>query len=245
MVNRISLYFFAALMAVFGCFALLQRLSSRVCDVRYISYSFDPHLSAEVRSAIERQVSFLEYEGTYQVSSIMPELLRIFPEIEQIDIRSFPHNLAELTIHAPRPVASINNSHVLTDKQSIISSSYYAQYVLDRLPHIRASELISESVSGQVMAAIEASIKEHIFEQFAVTIESEQLWRLQDNADPLLTICCNASCLPIGGMKNLYSQIKALVRQKGTTKTAWMADVRFSHQIVLSRYKGGRNGKRI
>jgi hypothetical protein len=245
MKNRISLFFFTALIGVFGFFALFEQMRSRVCDIRYISYSFDPHLSAQVRSAIEKQVSLLECEGTYQVSALMRELSRIFPEIEQIDIRSFPHNLAELSISAPRPVASINHSHVLTDKQLIIPSSYYAQYVLERLPHIRASELLSESVSNEVMAAIEASIKEHIFERFSVTIESEQLWRLQDNADPLLTICCNASCLPIGGMKHLHSQIKALVKQKGATQTAWMADVRFSHQIVLSRYKGGRNGKRI
>lgn len=245
MKNRISLYFFIALIGVIGVFASFKRLSSRICEVQYISYSFDPILSVSIRSAIERQVSLLECEGMYQVSALLHELSRLFPEIEQIDIRSFPHNLAEISVHAPRPVVQINQSHVLTEKQTIIPSTYYAQYVLDSLPHICASKLVAESISNEVMVAIKASIKEHIFDRFTVTIESEQLWTLQDNEDPLLTIRCNASCLPIGGMKHVHSQIKSLIKQKRITKTSWMADVRFSHQIVLSRYKGGRYGKGI
>lgn len=245
MKNRIRLYFFTILIGVAGLTVILQQMRSRICDVRYISYSFDPYLSAHVRSAIEKQVALLEYEGTYQVSAIMHELLRLFPEIEQIDIRSLPYNLAEIAVSASDPIVNINNSHVLTEKQSIIPASYYAQYVLDRLPRIHASELLAESVSNEVMAAIKRSIKEHIFDRFSVTIESDQLWQLQDKSDPLMTIACNASCLPIGAMRDVYSQLKKLVKKKSITKTAWMADVRFNQQIVLSRYKGGRNGKRV
>lgn len=198
-----------------------------------------------MRTAIEHQVSLLECDGQFQVSVVMQELLRIFPDIEQVEIRSLPYNLAEIAITVPNPVVKVNNSHILTNKQSIISSGYYAHYVLDRLPCIQASELISESVSKEVMVAIQKSIQEHIFDRFTVSIDSEQKWRLQDKDDPLMTICCNASCLSMGTVRDLYGQLKEIVKKKGTTKTAWMADVRFSHQIVLSRYKGGRNGKRI
>ncbi|HLE76184.1 MAG TPA: hypothetical protein VI521_00260 [Candidatus Babeliales bacterium] len=242
-VNR--LYFFAGVLCLFGCVALLQRIKSNICAIRYISYAFDPQLSGSLRTAIEQQVALLEHEGQYRVSVVMQELLRIFPTIKQMEIRSFPYNLAEISITIPDPVVKINTSHVLTDQQTIVPANYYAHYALDRLPSIYASELISESVSTEIMAALQKSIQDHIFDRFIVSIDSEQQWRLQDKDDPLMTICCNASSLSMGTVRELYGQLKELMKKKGTTKTAWMADVRFNHQIVLSRYKGGRNGNRI
>ena len=246
MKNRVNVaYFFAIALCVFGLAATFQRVCSKICAIRYISYSFDPQLSITMRSAIEQQVSRLECDAKYQVPVIMQELLRIFPDIKQIDVRSLPYNMAEVVITAPDPVVRINNSHVLTENQSIISSNYYAQYALDRLPEMRVSSKINRSVSLEMMAAIQQSIKEQIFDRFMVSLCDEQKWYLQDKKDPLFTICCNASSLPTGTLCALYDQVKQEVRKKGMTKTAWTADIRFNHQIVLSRYKGGRYGKRI
>ncbi len=246
MKNRVNIsYFFAIAFCVFGGAATLHKICSKVCAIRYISYSFDPQLSANICADIEKQVALLECDGKYQVSVVMQDLLRIFPDIERIDIRSLPYNMAEISIVAPDPVIQINDSHVLTQNRAIISSDFYACYVLEHLPKVSVSSEISKEVSKEVMAAIQRSIKERLFDHFMVSMQDEQEWYLQDKKDPSFTICCNASCLPIGTVREVCDQLKETVKKNSTSKIAWVADVRFDHQIVLSRYKGGRNGKGI
>jgi hypothetical protein len=246
MKNRVTIsYFFAIAFCVFGLAATLHKICTKVCAIRYISYSFDSQLSANMCAAIEKQVALLEYDGQYQPSVIMQDLLRIFPEIKQIEIRSLPYNMAEISIVVPDPVVQINDFNVLTENRTIISSDFYACHVLEHLPKVQVASGVYKTVSKEVMAAIKHSIKVRLFDHFMVRMQDEQEWYLQDKKDPSFTICCNASCLPVGDIRELCDQLKETVKKNNTTKIAWVADVRFDHQIVLSRYKGGRNGKGI
>ncbi len=232
-------YFFAIAFCVFGVAATLHKVCSKICAIRYISYSFDPQLSANICTDIEKQVAFLECDGQYQTSVVMQDLLRIFPDIKQIEIRSLPYNMAEISILAPDPVVQINDAHVLTENRTIISSDFYACYVLGHLPQVQVTSVISKTVSKEIMAAIKHSIKERLFDHFMVSMQDEQKWYLQDKKDPSFTICCNASCLPIGAIRDACDQLKETVKKNNTTKMAWVADVRFDHQIVLSRLQRG------
>jgi len=239
------IYISAIALSVVGVAATLHRICGNICEIRYISYSFDPQLSPQTRAAIEKQVALLECDGKYQPAVVMQELLRIFPDIKQVDIRSLPYNLAEITVHAPDPVARINNTQVLTQDCTIIPADFYACYTLNQLPHLQLSSRISHTVSQELMAAVKKSIKERLFDHFMVCMKDEQEWYLQDKQDPNFTICCNASCLPLGAIRQACDQLKKTIKQQKGAKLAWLADVRFDHQIVLSRYKGGRNGKGI
>ncbi len=245
MKNQITIaYFCAVALGVFGIAATVHTICSKISAIHYISYAYDPQLSMSLRKAIERQVALLEYDGYYQPRAIMQELLRLFPDIQQIDIRSLPYNMAEIIITAPDPVVIINSSHILTQNRTVLPSDFYAEYVHAYLPQIEI-DVIPEVISKEVMGAIKHSIEERIFDHFVISLHGDQEWYLYDKKDPLFAICCNGESLPTGKVRQACDRLKETIKKKYSPKTAWMANVRFGHQIVLSRYKRGRNGKRI
>ncbi len=213
--------------------------------ISYILFKYDSQISTDLRRTIEKQVALLEVDGRYQIDSILHELTRLFPHIKQIDIKVLPYNMAEIEIAGFDPVIRVNNTHVLTQERSIIPIHYYACYAIECLPKMQMSLIVPDRVSDEVMNAIKQSIKEYTFEHFSVSLFSEQEWYLQNKKNPLVTICCNPSTIPMGSMQKRCYELIETVKKKSSPKAAWVADVRFNHQIVLSRLKGGLYGKKI
>ena len=231
--------------SLFGIGMFLYNLCMVIGAVHYVTFQYDPSLSTEIREAIKKQVAFTENAGTYQPSIIMQELNRLFPHIKSVEIRRTPYHTAEIMIAAHEPIVMINNSLILTEKRTIIPKKYYACYALDCLPDIQMLFPISHTVSNEMMDAIHVAIKERIFDHFTVQMNREREWYLHDKYDPAFTVCCNACSLPTGMLHKTYTELKEKLKKNRSTKTAWMTDLRFNHQIVLSRSKGGHNDKGI
>lgn len=71
---------------------------------------------------------------------------------------------------------------------------------------------------------------------------SEHEWYLEDAKDPLFTLCCNASSLPVDMLHMAYNRLKNQIKKGEVSKKKWIADMRFHDQIILSMNKGGRYG---
>ena len=212
--------------------------------IQYVSYHYDPQLSVTIRNAIEKQIALIEFDGFYQAETILKEIQRLFPHVASVSVRTLPYHAAEIEISGHSPVLKINDSFILTEQQSIIPKEYYACYAVDTLPDVQFN-LRQFAVSDEMMTAFHKAIKERLFDHFMVQVNREHEWHLLDKQDPAFTVCCNASSLPLGMLKETYRALKNRAQQKGSLKTAWMADLRFNQQIVLSRSKGGHNGKGI
>lgn len=232
-------YYFAILLAFLGGTAFCHRLYCKVRAIRYITYKFDPQISPDLRQSIEKHVSRFEVDGEYQLQVILSELERLYPDVQSIAIKVLPFNTAEVEISLHNPVVKVNSQHVLAENRGIIPSHFYAQYATKRLPQVQISSIVPEIVSTEVIKAIKAGIKEHIFENYSVSMFAEQEWYLQDKNNPACTICCNPNTIPSCLVQKKCNDLIELVKKNSSPKMAWVADVRFDHQIVLSRLKGG------
>ena len=246
MKNKVNVsYFLAATLGLFCVTAFLQKIYIKISSISHVSFKYDSPISMELRRAIEKQVALLEVDGRYQLDSVLHELIRLFPHIKRIDIKALPYDMAEVEITSFDPVVRVNDTHVLTQEHTIIPAHYYACYALENLPTMQVRSIIPDRISCEAMNAIRQSIKERTFESFSVSMLSEQEWHLQNKKDPLITICCNPSSIPMGSVQKRCHELIETVKKKSSPKTAWIADVRFNHQIVLSRLKGGLYGKKI
>ncbi len=225
-----------------GGVAALHRTWNSICAVHYVTYSFDSQLSPSAQETISQFVRFFEYQGEYNPTAIVAQLPQEFPCIKSISVRHLPYHVAQVAVAAHDPVIRINDDCVLTEKQTIISNSYYALFVINELPELSVAAPVPSTVSEQIMLAIKRCMKESVFEQYALSFVGEHEWYLCDKNDPSFTLVCDTETFPIQDRIATYQRVKKKIKNRVNAKK-WMADVRFDNQIILSMGKGGRHGK--
>ena len=231
-------------LAVIAVISLVNHISDSIFSIRYINYNFDDRLSAPASVAIKNYVENCQLAGVYNIRAIIEELPARCASVKSISLLRVPPHTAQLSITLFDPIIAINNDKVLIENNNVINAAYYADYVKSSLYAMTVTE-VPASFGSELATSIAHAIQEKLFDHYTFNIASEHEWYLQDKQDPAFTVCCNAASVPMGLMQEKYAQLKKLIRKKELTKTAWIADVRFKDQIVLSMSTRGHYGKGI
>lgn len=210
--------------------------------IRYITFSFDPQLSQSMCNAIKERVTLFQAHGMYNLDAIIEQLPNFFVAIKSLEIEQFPQHMALLTIKAFDPIVRVNDDRLLMENQAILPAGYYAHSTIASLQKIMVASPILSSMSPSIMTAMKRCLAEKIFDHYTVYLVSEHEWYLEDAKDPLFTLCCNASSLPVDMLHMAYNRLKNQIKKGEVSKKKWIADMRFHDQIILSMNKGGRYG---
>lgn len=225
------------LLPIVGIYTLLHTITG----IRYVTFSFDPQLSPITCAAIKKKVMLAEHDGIYNPVAIVETILTSFPVVKSLEIEQFPPHIARVSIAAYDPIIGINNDRILIENQLILSADYYAAYRVKPLQKIRCSGPLPERISSSIMHAMKQCLAQKVFDYYTVYMVNEHEWYFTDIKDPLFTLCCNTASLPVDTVQIAYLQLKKQLKKESHAKK-WIADMRFSDQIILSMDKGGRYG---
>jgi hypothetical protein len=230
-------------LSIIAVISLVNHISDSIFSIRYITYNFDDRLSARASMVIKNYVENCQLAGIYNVKAIMQELPARCASVKSVSLLKTPPHTAELSITLFDPIVAINDDKILIENNNVINAAYYADYVKSSLYAMTITDKVPASFGPELATSIAQAVQEKLFDHYTFNIASEHEWYLHDKQDPAFTVCCNAASVPMGLVQEKYAQLKKLIRKKELTKTAWIADVRFKDQIVLSMSIGGHYGK--
>lgn len=214
--------------------------------INYVTYSFDSCLSYELQRDITERVALCKYNDTYNPEAIIHSIKSYFLCAESVFIDRLPCHIAKITVTAHSPLVRINNKYVLTNAKTVVLDYAYDPYILSSLPLIFAHLPHSDISFDTMLCAVKGCIKDRIFERYTLYWFGEHELYLRDIHDPSFSLLCDAVSMPSNTKLAWCEQVKQNVMNRKLGSKQWVADVRFTDQIIVSGdKKRGEYGKNI
>ncbi|HZW60956.1 MAG TPA: hypothetical protein VFF04_01910 [Candidatus Babeliales bacterium] len=217
---------------------------SLVFGVKRYSFSIDPLFSDVTRRAI---IEYIEESESFKNSSSFERFAFLqdrFPAIKSLKTELIAPNVLHCEVSATPPVIKINDTLILTDSGLVVLPETFASYRLENLYGIQVNEapLFTHKVSSTMLECIK-KISPSLYSRFSISWISEFHVRFDDKLNPSFSILCAAQSIPNEQMLRYCEQLLQTNTRQGTNGCKvpkhWIADVRFSKQIILFTEKGG------
>ncbi len=232
---------------LFGCgaiflFGALFLVCHRVFATRTISCSFDSSIAPQAQRDVLDSLQRLKSKSSITPSAIIQELNREFKWIDSVAVRRSPCNVAAVSVAVRHPFCVLNADHILTDAGIVVQKNIYADAALARLHTVYVpDEKLDSVLVADVLRRYLQRMPGRVFEQYEVHCLHDLAVMLRDRSCNRFAVMCNPHESLDNQMLDRCAHIKQQLSERGSLqgKKQWVADVRFSKQIVVSGHMGG------
>ncbi len=230
-----------------GCGALvlfgaLFLVCHRVFATRSVSCTFDSSIAPQAQRDVLDSLQRLKSESRITPSTIIQELNQQYKWIDSVAVRRAPCNVAAVSVAVHRPFCVLNANHVLTDVGVVVQKSIYADAALARLHTVYVpDERLDSVLVADVLRRYLKRMPGKVFEQYEIHCLHDLAVMLRDRSCDRFAVMSNPNEVIDNQVLDRCAHIKQQLSERGSLqgKKQWIADVRFSKQIVVSGHIGG------
>lgn len=235
---------------LFSCFVIIGACGigmHRVCLSFFAINSYvvdvDPSLSIVMHEKISDYIKNTDAFKTGSLSELNNEVKKKFSCVDKVTAELYAPGTVHIEIKAVKPLFNINDKLVLTRTGDSLSKDFFAQTLVARLMVI--NDLCVSQGSDTISLGLCQSghqLLNPLFQRYTITWQTDQVALLCDKKEPWFTIVCSADSIPHEEVLIHCEQLKqkiATQNVKNISNARWIADVRFSNQIVVYNEKKG------
>lgn len=238
---------FSLLRAIFcfgGCGLFLYQTHRYCFDIKQYSFLFDSSFSeqtcADIKNYIEQNRSF----KNTSLSSFNTRIKQEFPHIDSIITEQCAPGIAHVSVRSIRPQVRLNDSRILSCAGQPFLQELFAPRLVAALPKVLCAGLTDNNDVPVGLQRVGHCLVRSTLDRYDLVWRSDQVALFHDKKDPWFTIICSADSMPTNRLLLQCEQLKnQLIESKKIAKNRWVADVRFSNQIVIySENRGAEYG---
>ncbi len=219
----------------------LHKTYSYIFSMRGCTIHVDSLLAESQQQEIANYLT--EHPELYNQSldTICAQLRTHYPYIQTIQAHRCASGQLELDMTAVTPVFLINEHKILAHNGTLYDHTIFEPAALAHLDHISIAQ---EFDAGTLYHTCSKQLTSAICSRYNVTWMNAREILLRDKENKQFSCICDATSLPDEQMLALLDQIKIDIcsNQAHTRAKNWVADMRFSKQIVVHPEQGGYRG---
>lgn len=165
-----------------------------------------------------------------------------FPYIQTVAAHRCASGKLELDLTAVTPVFLINEQKVLAHNGTLYDHAIFEHAAIARLDRIAVAP--GETDAAAIYRTCSKQLSSAICSRYNIAWINSREIRLQDKENEHFSCICDSATLPNDHMLALLDQIKIDLGSNSAHTRAknWVADMRFSKQIVVHSDQGGYRG---
>ena len=235
--------FFLSIVIAFGM-VFFKVLSEQLFAFKKVNIVFDPFCAETLQHEVKN------YLDTTMLKKCAPALCKDikqhFPIAKDITYWQKNGNQYLLCINVYQPLYIINQNYIMLESGLITKKDYFVHESTNSLYHLsvaQENEGVSESLTNWL-----AESSDELFDLFTIHLINPTEILLTDKHMKQFTIRCHYTCRFTDELLTrclaLKNEVAVLEPTKKGLGNCWVADLRFSKQIIL--YKRGNNeGKNV
>jgi len=241
-VNKYNIFLcIGMVLALLGCWNIYNHATT----IAHISLEVDERISNTTKKNLERLIYTAYSQSNPDARSISQMITQQFPCIKLVTIAYEPPNLVSIDCKACKPYCLLNYDFVLTAEAIPIHKNAFKKYELEHLHRIMLNAQLfdNQAVLNACKECI-AHLPSAAFEQYElVWNDPVQIWL--HNKKENFSVIFDQDNPPTNALLTECDTIKNKLQQKGVLQqksNRWIADVRFSNQIIVNKGVGKSYG---
>jgi hypothetical protein len=228
-----------------AAFIGVRIISTYIFTVKRHAFTFDSYLAPSVGASIEHLVRSDPAVIKQSYKQLCDRLQKEFPCIDTIKVQFVAPGTLHLDISTAQPLLAINNTHIVTAAQTLISRTFFYPYHTQFLPSITVTSQALEDPYQKSELATSAPSMSRICKNYAVQWLDSTRIILTHKEYPAFSVLCSSTTLPHDTLlaechKLEQKHAQALGTGPGNkTPKTYVADVRFNKQIIMFSTQGG------
>lgn len=229
------------MMSVLGTGVGLYKTYTYTFSMRGCTIQIDSLLAQPYQEKIAEYLAQHSELYNEPLSNICEHLRTQYPFISAIQAHRCASGQLELELSTVTPVFKINETKILAHTGDLYDHALFEPATIAHLDHIAVTH---EEDMHAVYQACSKHLSTALCSRYQVTWKNSREITLRDKEHQQFSCICDAATIPDQEMLALLDQVRLDVcSHNAHTRTKnWIADMRFSKQIVVHSEQGGYRG---
>lgn len=243
--------YYVLLIAIGGILTACCRILYRnACTIKQINITIDGYVNQELKKQITAYIH--KKSRLHQLPDLKNKLQRLKPKFPIIADFTLAHDATgttTITITTHKPNFRINTAWTWSPTIGLLPRSYYNEQHIQKLKkiHLAYQDDFIPVISPECTAFLQA-LPQKICQNYAIYWIDAYTSEFIDKAYPQLLIRCHGNHIPtdqeINHIQHIKNKLITTAQNKNDSFIRWIADLRFTHQIIVRKEKRENNGTR-